>query len=455
MQKNVGGQIWTVFAFDRVTNVPKTGDAANITANLRLDGGVANPVDDTNPDELAGGFYKFNLTQAETNADHIVIIPASTTGDIQVIGVPASVWTVLIDIQIIELTGQVTPSVTQANVLSVIAQDIINDAVRKCGVKDIGNEVSPEEIEIALRMLNSLIKQWESRGVKLHTIYDLEIPQYGSKQSYRLDSTNLITSWGNNSYDSFAFINGDITTAIKTGAGTQTAQTNAISVAIGKQCTLVATWTNVAGQAPTLTGTGGFTTTTLVAGVNTITFAATAASIVITATNTATASWVCTFKMARGDVDISRPMRAISARRRDNATLYETPILLLSREEYKQLTIKSSVGPVTQVSYERQLDYGTLYVWPISDALYATPDYTIILTIQRAIDIFDTAEDAPDLPSEMFLAAVYGLAEILADDYSVDINERKLIGIKAQNYFGQLIMTDQETTSIFFQPETR
>lgn len=340
--------------------------------------------------------------------------------------------------------------------LSTIAQNIINDAIRKCGVKDIGNEVSSEEVEIALRMLNSMIKQWESRGVKLHTIYDLEIPQYGSKQNYRLDNTNLITSWANNSYNTFASINGDITSAIDSTPATQTAQTNAITVAIGKQCTITAVWTNVAGQAPTLTGTGGFTTTTLVAGTNTISFVATATSIVITATNTAAASWGCTFKFPKGDVDIARPMRAVSARRRDNATLYETPILLLSREEYKQLTIKSSgPAPVTQVSYERQIDYGTLYVWPVDDSLYATPDYTVILTIQRAIDIFDTAEDTPDLPSEMFLALVYGLAEILCDDYSVEINERKLIGAKAQNYFGQLLMTDQETTSFFWQPETR
>lgn len=340
--------------------------------------------------------------------------------------------------------------------LSTIAQNIINDVLRKCGVKDLGNEVSPEEIDIALRMLNSLIKQWESRGVKLHTIYDLEVPQYGSKQSYALDSTNLISSWGNNFYNTFAFIGSDITSAIFTSPATpKTAESNVIIVPVGKQCVLTATLTSVSGQVPTLTGTGGFPTTTLVAGVNTISFVATAASIIITATNTAAARWGCTFKMARGDVDISRPMRAISARRRDNATLYETDILLLSREEYKKMAIKSSVGPVTQVAYERQLDYGTLYVWPVSDALYVAPTYTVILTIQRAIDIFDTAEDTPDLPSEMYLAMIYGLAEILVDDYSIDIRERQMIGAKAQSYFAQLVMTDQETTSFFWQPETR
>jgi len=88
MQKNVSGQRWIVFAFDRTDNTPVTGDAANITANLRLDGGAANAVDDTNPTELEDGFYYFDLTQAETNGEQILISPASSTADVQVIGVP-------------------------------------------------------------------------------------------------------------------------------------------------------------------------------------------------------------------------------------------------------------------------------------------------------------------------------------------------------------------------------
>ena len=93
MIKNTASQKWIVFAFNRTSNQPITGDAANITANLRLDGGAANPVDDTNPAELEGGYYAFDLTKAETNANLIVICPSSTTADVLVIGVPGAVWT--------------------------------------------------------------------------------------------------------------------------------------------------------------------------------------------------------------------------------------------------------------------------------------------------------------------------------------------------------------------------
>ena len=93
MQKNVASQKWIVFAFDRTDNTAKTGDATNITANLRLDGGAANGVDDTNPTELEDGYYVFDITQAETNADLILISPQSSTSNIQVIGVPGVVYT--------------------------------------------------------------------------------------------------------------------------------------------------------------------------------------------------------------------------------------------------------------------------------------------------------------------------------------------------------------------------
>lgn len=105
MQKNVGGQKWKVFAFNRTTGNPVTGDAANITANLHIDGGAANPVDDVNPTELSGGYYLFDITQAESNGDLLCIIPVSTTADVQVIGVPGSVWTTSVPADLLEIKG--------------------------------------------------------------------------------------------------------------------------------------------------------------------------------------------------------------------------------------------------------------------------------------------------------------------------------------------------------------
>ncbi len=85
--KNVASQRITVFAFDVSTNLPKTGDAANITARLRKDGGATAATNDVNPTEVDAtnmpGLYEFDMTQTETNADHVSLLAKSTTANIQ------------------------------------------------------------------------------------------------------------------------------------------------------------------------------------------------------------------------------------------------------------------------------------------------------------------------------------------------------------------------------------
>ena len=93
MQKNVAGQKYRVFAWDVTTNLPATGDAANITAKLKKDWGAIAPVTDTNPTETEDGYYEFNISQAESNANVLDLYPESSTADIQVIGVPGSLVT--------------------------------------------------------------------------------------------------------------------------------------------------------------------------------------------------------------------------------------------------------------------------------------------------------------------------------------------------------------------------
>lgn len=93
LQKNVASQKWRVFAFDKTTGNAKTGDAANITAKIAKDWAAAGATNDVNPTETEDGYYLFDLTQAETNADNLDLYPESATSNIQVIGVPGSMLT--------------------------------------------------------------------------------------------------------------------------------------------------------------------------------------------------------------------------------------------------------------------------------------------------------------------------------------------------------------------------
>jgi len=93
-QKNVVGQKWRVFAFDRTDNSPAISGAAQITSKIAVDYGTRTASNDTYPDELEDGYYEFDLTQGETNGDVLDIYPESSTDDIQVIGVPGRSFTV-------------------------------------------------------------------------------------------------------------------------------------------------------------------------------------------------------------------------------------------------------------------------------------------------------------------------------------------------------------------------
>lgn len=97
--KNVTSQKAPVYAYDQVAGAAKTGDASNITAQISKDGGASAAVADTNPTELDStdhpGIYLFDLTQAETNANMILISSASSTADIVI--EPLTLFTIVGD----------------------------------------------------------------------------------------------------------------------------------------------------------------------------------------------------------------------------------------------------------------------------------------------------------------------------------------------------------------------
>lgn len=93
MQRNVASQQITVLAIDTATNLPKTGDASNITLYYNGDnGGVTimstnsgHPTEDDATN--APGCYSIAMTQAETNYAKINVTGKSSTSGIRIIPV--------------------------------------------------------------------------------------------------------------------------------------------------------------------------------------------------------------------------------------------------------------------------------------------------------------------------------------------------------------------------------
>lgn len=90
MFKNVASQKIALLAIDSATGRPKTGDAANITAYVSKDYGTVTALGDTSATQMdatnAPGWYLFDLTQAETNADQLLFSGKSSTSGVDVVG---------------------------------------------------------------------------------------------------------------------------------------------------------------------------------------------------------------------------------------------------------------------------------------------------------------------------------------------------------------------------------
>ncbi len=90
MFKNVASQKIAFFAFDITTGAAKTGDAANLTAYVDKDWGGVNALTDTSASEIsssnAAGWYQFDVSQSETNADVLLFTCKSSTGNVSVVG---------------------------------------------------------------------------------------------------------------------------------------------------------------------------------------------------------------------------------------------------------------------------------------------------------------------------------------------------------------------------------
>lgn len=155
-----------------------------------------------------------------------------------------------------------------------------------------------------------------------------------------------------------------------------------------------------------------------------------------------------------------KPLRVTSARRRytSGTSSTDTPMNELSRQEYFDQPTKTT-SPSTPVSwyYDPQRATGTLYLWPApSTALIAVGGTSILYTYLRRMDDMVSSNDDLDMPQEWLQPMIWALADDLETEYPV--NDGRLaakIERKAAMWYTMLRAFDNETASIYLQPEIR
>lgn len=109
------------------------------------------------------------------------------------------------------------------------------------------------------------------------------------------------------------------------------------------------------------------------------------------------------------------PHRVISARYRD-ANSRDLPLILMTREDYYDLPLKSTTGIPTQYYVDYQRSAATLLLW---QAQASVTTETIRYAYQKKFDDIDTLDDDVEVRSEWLNAVVYNLAEELGPEYGM------------------------------------
>jgi hypothetical protein len=152
----------------------------------------------------------------------------------------------------------------------------------------------------------------------------------------------------------------------------------------------------------------------------------------------------------------TKPLKVIQGWYRTNTDTppIDTPLQILSRQEYSILGSKMSTGVPNSIFYDIKQNNGDLYVYLDPDA-YVSENLELHLISQLQMNDVNYANDVPDFPNEWMNTLVWNLADQLAIEYSVPNNHRMEIAQKAKMYRDQLVDWDVEITSTFFQPDMR
>ena len=151
-----------------------------------------------------------------------------------------------------------------------------------------------------------------------------------------------------------------------------------------------------------------------------------------------------------------KPLKVIQGfyRNTQSTPNIDTPVLLVSKQEYNVLGSKFSTGTANTIFYDPRKLNGLLYVYLTPDTNSQT-NLQMHLVAQMPINDISSATEVPDFPNEWMNCLVWNLADQLAMEYGVPMNARQEIAQRATLYKSQMVDWDVEASSTFFSPDFR
>jgi hypothetical protein len=148
-------------------------------------------------------------------------------------------------------------------------------------------------------------------------------------------------------------------------------------------------------------------------------------------------------------VNIAKPLRTINAFYRNTTSEVDTPLVIITRDEYNRLSSKFVEGTPSQVYFDVQRTYTDMFVYPVPTTAFAAAN-TLFITYQRTLDDVDAASDEPDFPMEWFDALTFLLADRLSPEYGVNEEHRMDVQKRAMQYKMEALSFGTEYGSLYF-----
>lgn len=295
---------------------------------------------------------------------------------------------------------------------------IIKSAARKIGAFAAGETPDAQTMSDFSDALNAMVKRWQGSGIHIWTQAEGTLFLQQSQARYTLSSTSTDHATESFVETSIGAVEASGQTTITLSSVTGISATNNIGIQLDD-------------------GTMHWTTVSSVSTPNVV--------IALALTDSAAAGNL----VVAYATNLIRPLRVEEARSYDFDDARDTPVRIMSRNEYFGLPSKTSTGTPNGVFYDPRggaNNSGYLYVWPVLSSV----DSAIKFTFMRPIQDFSAAGDTPDLPQEWIDTLVFNLAVVMAPEYDVAPEKFMMLQQLANQFLDDLKAWDREPESIFF-----
>jgi len=149
------------------------------------------------------------------------------------------------------------------------------------------------------------------------------------------------------------------------------------------------------------------------------------------------------------------PLKVFQAWNHNSTSNTDSPVIIITRQEYQILGQKESQGQPSQLWYDppgANTKVGTCTMYPRPDNNAVTYS-TLRFVGQKPFEYFNASTDIPDFPNYFYNAIKWGLADQLSYEYGVGMATRGQINKKAAFHKEEALAFGNEEGSFKIQPQ--